>query len=478
VSAEPAPAAPQAALLLLLVLILVAAVQSDGYHHPDEYFQTIEFASAKLGRTPVSDLPWEYPARIRGWLQPGLYVLIARSAAVVGITDPFSWAIAFRLTSGLLAFVAVVLLCRLAPRMLPAGEWSAAAVGGLCFAWFVPYLAVRTSSECLSGSCFLIGLALLLEGTDTPLVLGSAGFLFGLALELRYAVGVAVLGVFAWSLVYRRRVVLPLLLGLVPALALAAVVDRWGYGAWVVPAWNYLKTNLVEGRAAQRFGELPWYGFFSLAVGGPMAPFQVGLMLGALVFFVRRRSDPLTWAAAPFLVAHCLIRHKETRFLFPLAPLSSLLLVAGLAPRGDALDGLGARIFALRKSLPGRALLLVNLGALLVLCLVPLRPQVGFERYVFRHFPARFEAWLLTPFSPYVQDGIPVHFYAPRELVLHPVTEEPGPLQVTEAFEPPRGSGCVLLYGAFPGALRGLVEGVPAWDLYRCTGGRGRGVKP
>jgi len=52
--------------------MLLAAWRSAGYYHADEQFQTLEFAGAKLGLTPVEALPWEHRLRMRSWLQPGL----------------------------------------------------------------------------------------------------------------------------------------------------------------------------------------------------------------------------------------------------------------------------------------------------------------------------------------------------------------------------------------------------------------------
>jgi hypothetical protein len=64
-----------------LLLILVAAVRSEGFHHPDEHFQVLEFAGAKLGLTPWSALAWEYRDQMRPWLQAALYTLGARGLA-------------------------------------------------------------------------------------------------------------------------------------------------------------------------------------------------------------------------------------------------------------------------------------------------------------------------------------------------------------------------------------------------------------
>jgi phosphatidylinositol glycan class B len=244
-----------------LLLIVIAAVQSDGYHHPDEYFQTLEFAGAKLGRTPAQELPWEYVYRMRPWLQPGLYVALARALGSMGVSDPFVWALGCRLVSGVLGWLAVVGMALCCYRWFVEPAARRAAVICLCLAWFVPYLAVRTSSESLAGSCFVLGLGwLILTSTDgsrvsepsSRLALSTVGFLFGLAFEFRYAVAVAVVAVVAWAVLVARlpaRRMAWLAPGLLLALALGACADRWGYGAWVFPPYQYLFRNLVEDRA-------------------------------------------------------------------------------------------------------------------------------------------------------------------------------------------------------------------------------------
>ena len=52
-------------LVLLGAVTLVTAWFSELYYHPDEHFQILELMSWKLGITPVSELMWEFPARIR-----------------------------------------------------------------------------------------------------------------------------------------------------------------------------------------------------------------------------------------------------------------------------------------------------------------------------------------------------------------------------------------------------------------------------
>jgi phosphatidylinositol glycan class B len=94
------------ALRLLAVLTAVSAVTSVTIFHPDEHFQTVEFASLKLGFTAASELPWEYAARLRPWLQPALYTLIAKGALALGGTSRFVLLGLFRAATALFSFVA------------------------------------------------------------------------------------------------------------------------------------------------------------------------------------------------------------------------------------------------------------------------------------------------------------------------------------------------------------------------------------
>ena len=481
-------------LAVSLALIVVAAFQSDGFHHPDEYFQTIEFAGAKLGRTPPKDLPWEYSARMRSWSQPALYVLEARALGTIGADDPFSWARAFRLTSGLLGWLAIAGLVLNLWRWLPEAAARQAAVRTLALAWFVPYLAVRTSSESLAGSCLALAVSLLALGfADRPsgsasppaLVMAGVGLLLGLAFELRFAVGVAALGVLAWSMAVARVRAGGMAwagCGLAAALALGAVADRWGYGAWAFPPYEYALQNLVLGRAAQQFGTQPWYGYLILAAMGVAAPLVVLVIAGAALGCVRNRFHVLTWASVPFFLVHCLIAHKELRFLFPLAAFAPVLLVLGVAPSENARHGLLARLWDARRRMVGRALTALNLLALAAFTLVPTRPQLGFQRFVREHYPDRFNAYLLGAASPWTGQGLRMHFFRPASLRLEPVASLddierrglPAFLVVTDSCTPlePHSYACVPLYRSLPCALHELTGNrtrrIPAWDLYRC----------
>ena len=65
-------------LAILAGVTILTAWFSNTFYFPDEHYQVLEFMGLKLGITPAAELPWEFEARIRPWLQPLLYFLIAR----------------------------------------------------------------------------------------------------------------------------------------------------------------------------------------------------------------------------------------------------------------------------------------------------------------------------------------------------------------------------------------------------------------
>src|SRR5207249_5709053 len=69
-------------------LFVIYAIFSTGDLHPDEYFQTVEFASSKLGITDATDLAWEYREKMRSWLQPAFYVVVGEAAEALGLRRP------------------------------------------------------------------------------------------------------------------------------------------------------------------------------------------------------------------------------------------------------------------------------------------------------------------------------------------------------------------------------------------------------
>ena len=139
---------------------------SYGFFQFDEYYQITEFVSYKLGKTPPGELAWEFHQQIRPWTQPAIYYAAARGAMAVGIENPFTLSLFFRAISGLCGWAAIVSMMLTARVLFADRGVRRMAVIALALLWLIPYLAVRTSSESLSGDFFAIGFALLLLGSS------------------------------------------------------------------------------------------------------------------------------------------------------------------------------------------------------------------------------------------------------------------------------------------------------------------------
>jgi phosphatidylinositol glycan class B len=402
-----------------LLCLVVAAWRSTGDYHPDEQFQTLEFAAAKLGLTPVTALPWEHSARMRSWLQPGLYVLVVSALRRLS-GNPFVWATGLRLVSALLGWAAIAGLARCCGAWIEDAGSRRVAVRMLCAFCLLPVVLVRTSSESLATSSFLLGLAVFGLGRDRDRpasgAVFAAGVLFGLAFEFRFPVGLMVAGWFAWAVLVGRRSPRELVtagLGTAMVLALAAPVDRWGYGEWCFPPWNYVVENLRAGGAADRFGSLPVWGYLDLVLRLPFGPATSLAAAATGVAWLRHPRHVLTWCGLPMLLMHSLIGHKELRFLFPLLPSAAVSFGLAAAPAHGRLERLasfwrGASSRRLRRALFG-----ANAVALLALCLVPLSPRVELQRFVFEELPRESDELLvLGPESPYGPGSLVGRFYS------------------------------------------------------------------
>lgn len=407
--------------LVSCALVLLAVVFSDDFVHPDEHFQTLELAWWKLGGTPYDALPWEVAARMRPWLQPAVYAVVGRVVAGLG-GGPFALALVLRAASGALSVVANVVLTRAVGVSVVDVRARTIAVFTLWLGFWVPYLAVRTSSETTSAAFFAMGLGLLVlwrarAGADGAVHLEAhrwlgLGVLFGLAFELRFQSAIMTAGVLAWTFgpgtSGRRRedlrtaALVSAGFGLV--VVLGTCLDRWGYGVWTFAPWNYVRANLVEG-AASTFGTSPPFAYLWTIHPPALLVVTVPLSVAVVAGWWRGRRHVATWAAVPFFLVHGLLAHKETRFLFPLLGLAAIHV-------GVALDGF-LPVFDDRRL---RAALALVLGVDLLACLAApfaLRyPMVDCERFLATAHDRPEDVRLVD--DPYAfAEGLSVYVYRP-----------------------------------------------------------------
>ncbi|MDF2696523.1 MAG: Mannosyltransferase [Labilithrix sp.] len=378
----------RAHLAAMLAVTCVTAWFSYGYFHNDEYFQVIELTRSKLGDVDPRVLPWEHAQRMRPWLQPFLYWLLARALALAGTRDLFALAFVFRLVTGLANVGAVALFLRTTLPWMKTDDEKRTHARVVTMLGFLPYLFVRTSSESGSMAALTAAFALLLEGA-TPhegsrswsvpalsrpgrALLG--GLLFGVAFEMRFQTAFVAVGIVAWlGLVGRAslRSLGTIALGTLVAIALGAFVDRWGYGMWTFPAWTYFQANVLEG-AAGFFGSDPPFAYLWMLPANVFFPVVVAMLVLAVLAWLRCPRHPVTWATLPFFVVHNLIAHKEERFLFPMAVLSTAFVTMALGPSSGRPSRFAAWGWKRRGAWPGKVLGGFSLAGMVLLAFVPL----------------------------------------------------------------------------------------------------------
>src|SRR5262249_21844409 len=146
---------------------MVYAIFSTGYLHPDEYFQTVEFASSKLGITATADLPWEYREQMRSWLQPALYVVVAEAAEALGLRRPMVLLTVFRLVTGLVAWSALWSLIIAGRRWIDGEEARRRLYSIAALLWLLPFMGVRTYCETAVAAALCFAIATLGRTADT-----------------------------------------------------------------------------------------------------------------------------------------------------------------------------------------------------------------------------------------------------------------------------------------------------------------------
>ncbi len=488
-------------LVLALALNLVAAFYSWGFHQFDEHFQILEFASYKLGNSPAADLPWEFDARIRPWLQPAIAVSLARV-----FDDPFVLVRVLRIFSALLGWLSTVVIASCCTAWFENERLRRWAILGSCFLWFFPYQHARFSSEGWAASLFFLGFVPLVFGIrehrDRVATSGdpsrlrlpvwgalSCGALLGFAFDCRYQVGIMIAAGGLWALRYGRldrRTIVFLGLGLAAAILLGLLVDAWGYGSLALTPWNYLYVNLVQDRAAE-FGVAPWWNYFWKGLARGLPPLSLFLMVGVLASWLLKPRFSLTWVTLAYFLVHVFIGHKEFRFLFPLLPAVPIQVAMAFQAMADR----GVRWRPISR--PGRAvvasvvalMLAVNGVALIVATVLPPRMEVLVFRQIFENSPM---ILVSEPEDPFVMAQLPIHFYRHPGLRIVDLEESDaypndGPVWVLmEGLEPPPGLGpsrppgtCERRYTTMPdwlagSPLYGLVQqaGAMEWVLYEC----------
>jgi len=490
-------------LLIAALALAIASWNSYGFHQGDEHYQLIEFAAWKLGILDQGQLTWEFAERMRPATQPAMVYALHKLVGLFGEVNPYHFAFLLRLISSALF---IVLAARMWERFSPAlpdrrlMRWLAL---GLLFNWCSVYSGIRFSGENWSAMAVATGFLSYpirwpgerndiftprRDGNDLACL--GAGLLFGLAFLFRYQAAIMVVGFLGWLLFVGReswrRVLLVVLGGLI-MLAVGTVLDRWFYGEWVIAPWHYVRSNLIEGKAAT-FGSAPWWDYFRMVFERGVPPLSFLYIAAPLWFAWRFRRDPLTWMMVPFLLVHFLLSRKDARFLFPLLPYVPVMMLAGAA----ALQKRYGEGFFDRKRV-GRGVKLlwgINLVILLTILVRPMISEVRVNKFVYDHYTEPVTI-LADGRHVFTYANLVLHFYQrPGKVTIHRTeTRDDWPAcetrvclysQLTKTPDPP--AGAKLVYTTRPAWADGLglqdwLDGMKWWSIYELDRGGDAGAE-
>lgn len=414
---------------VIAVLHVLAAMFSKGYHHPDEQFQILEFANHVVADTPTEGLAWEHEARIRPWMQPAFYAVIMEALHEAGVHNPFEQTFVLRLVSALIGFLSILSLARASERWIADDRVRLYAIAALGLAWYAPYLHARTSSENFGTSFICFAVAALVSSQRRDLLDATptshtgrwgllAGLAAGMAFESRFQLGFMIAGLGLWVLWYRRdwRLMMGALVGFSVVFALGRYIDHWGYGDWTITPLAYFRVNIMENKASA-FGVQPWWWYFKKIFNEIPPPLGFAFLFGMPVVWWRMRSHIITWATVPFLLVHIVIGHKELRFLFPLLPLCTVLLV--IAYQGF-LESLRERPVWMRRL--AWVLVAPNLFFCVLNCLRPTRGEFIALEAIYRQ-AARTPDLYVVSASPFFYRELPFRYYVPPKIDVHYVDD-------------------------------------------------------
>ena len=314
------------ALLALLALALLLRLFffhfSPSIYWADEIFQSQEPAHRLVYGPGI--VTWEYRLGVRSWILPALIAAIMKSTAWIGPGSSgyvFGTALFFALMS-----LTVVWFAFSWGQTYFGFQYAALAAFSTAIWFELVNFGPRALNEVLAGNLFLPAIYLGSLPSDAKVEnkcrLILIGLLLGLTacLRIQYAPAVLVAGLWIMSRNWKARL-LPVGAGVVAVVAIFGIVDAVTWSFPFYSYWAYFRENIVNHKAAS-YGILPWYYYFgSLFVHtGPLALFA---LIGV------RRSPILGWVSSAILLPHCMIAHKEFRYIYPVLPILLVLAAIG-----------------------------------------------------------------------------------------------------------------------------------------------------
>ncbi|CBW25305.1 putative membrane protein [Halobacteriovorax marinus SJ] len=317
---------------------ILAVIFSEGFHRPDEHLGMLRYVFVKLGQYPIDELSWEYPVKIRNWVQPGLYYFLLKPFYTLGLTNPFILTFILRLVTSAFSFYTLYRFSIFSKSFLKSTQSQNFANILFYGLWFFPFIHARTTAENFGMNVFAIALMLLVEKSHIQNVREAkatllnkkssipvlqsivGGFLLGMSVNFRIPLAPMPFFLILWLYLFgdiKLKSILLILSGTLISILFTIGFDTWGYGEITYSTWNYLYQEFTRN-VSSGFGTSPWYYYISKTFSKGVPPFSIAIILAFLTLWLKYPKNILTWITLPVFALHSAIGHKELRYIFPL----------------------------------------------------------------------------------------------------------------------------------------------------------------
>jgi len=482
-------------LLFSAIIHIIAVCFSEGFHRPDEHLGMLRYVFVKLGQYPIDELSWEYPAKIRNWVQPGLYYFLLKPFYILGLTDPFKLTFILRLATSLFSFFVLFrfyLFSKIFLNTKASHNLSIILFFGL---WFFPFIHARTTAENFGMNVFALAFisifkhieksTLTVKNPKTSLtkfrdnlpirssILG--GFLLGMSVNFRIPLAPMPLFLILWLILFTKTSIKSLVTisaGVLLSILLTIGFDSWGYGELTYSTWNYLYQEFTNN-VSNGFGTSPWYYYFEKTFAKGVPPLSFFIIFSFLYLWIRSPKHILTWCTLPVFFLHCMIGHKELRYIFPLIIFIPIICSVVFEKFQKDLD---RRFFKILISIT----LITNLFFLIISSLKPAYTPIGIYKFLNKNKDNISTLYTYNNYQRdilkiYIQKDISFQLTEGKEKVREIISKEAESWFLVEKikdFELFEEKNCKSMYSSYPiwftNNFKNFLSRSKSWSIFKC----------
>lgn len=312
-------------ILIALVLRLIAAIFSQGYGMHDDHFLVVEAPASWAHGSDYSNwLPWnqgeEKNPQGHSFTYIGLQYLFFESCEKSGITDPKSQMMLNRILHGLWSLLTVVFAMKIAA--LYCDRKDVIAIGLVISAlWIMPFLSVRNLVETVTIPLLMICIYYLIQPKIRSRYWIMAGIMLGLAISIRYQLGVFAIGLGIALMIERswKKLLYVVVSSAFVFVLSQSAVDYYIWGRPFAELMVYVNYNLET----EPYIKGGWYMYMLVLMGAFLLP--LGLIIFISYFTQWKKHLVIFLPTFALILFHTLHPNRQERFILPIIVLFFVL---------------------------------------------------------------------------------------------------------------------------------------------------------